>query len=70
MADCICLPSCIFFNDKMENMHAMAQMYKTKYCLEDSSKCARHMVFDKKGKDFVPKDLFPNQIERAKEIIK
>ncbi len=50
MADCICLPKCLFFNDKMENMPSMAQMYKAKYCIGDKSKCARYMVFEKKEK--------------------
>ena len=69
MAECNCLPGCLFFNNKMENMPSMAQMYKTKYCLTDNSKCARYMVLIKKGKERVPKDLFPNQVEKAKKIL-
>ena len=69
MAECICLPGCLFFNDRMDNMPSMTQMYKKKYCLGDNSKCARHMVFEKKGKDYVPKDLYPNQVERTKVLL-
>lgn len=69
MRKCVCLSGCLFFNDKMENMPSMAEMYKQKYCLENNSQCARYMVFEKKGKDRVPKNLFPNQVERAKEML-
>ncbi len=69
MRECVCLSGCLFFNDKMENMPSMAQMYKEKYCLGNNSQCARYMVLEKKGKDQVPKNLFPNQVERAKELL-
>ncbi len=69
MAECICLPGCLFFNDKMENMPSMSSMYKTKYCRGENTKCARYMIFERKGKDYVPKDLFPNQFEKAKELL-
>lgn len=69
MANCECLAGCIFFNDKMQNKPSTAQMYKNKYCLGDSSDCARHIVFETLGKTSVPADLFPNNINRAKEII-
>lgn len=69
MNDCECLEKCIFFNDKMENKPALANLFKKSYCKGDSSKCARHIVFEKFGAEAVPNDLFPNQIERAMEII-
>jgi len=69
MADCECLPGCIFFNDKMVNMPSTSGMYKRIYCQGDNSKCARYMVFKAKGKGSVPGTLFPNQFEKAKEII-
>ena len=45
MSDCECLATCPFFNDKMAEMPAMAEMYKRNYCRGDSCTCARHMVF-------------------------
>ena len=69
MADCECLASCPFFNDKMEKMPAMSDMYKRNYCKGDFSKCSRHMVFKALGKPAVPMSLFPNQLEKALSII-
>ena len=69
MADCECLGGCVFFNDKMANMPQIAESMKKRYCKIDNSQCARFMVFKKLGKPKVPKDLFPNQIERAKSIM-
>lgn len=68
--ECECLPKCIFFNDNMKDMPATAGMYKKKYCLGNNSDCARFMVFKAMGTENVPKDLFPNHIDRALRIIK
>ena len=71
MAECECLPRCPFFNDKMlEILPAMVEIYKQKYCHEDNALCARFMVFKVLGRERVPVDLYPNQVERAKQILK
>jgi hypothetical protein len=69
MANCELIEKCLFFNDKMGNKPSMAEMYKKKYCREDNSVCARHMVFEAMGKEKVPSNLFPNQADEAKRII-
>ncbi len=69
MADCSCLPTCIFFNDKMVDKPATAELMKNKYCLGDNSMCARYMVFKVKGSAGVPANLFPSQVERVKGLI-
>lgn len=69
MAECEVLISCIFFNDKMQNMPTITGIYKKKYCLKDNSLCARHMVMVACGKDKVPADLFPIDLETAKKVI-
>jgi len=69
MAECVCLPGCPFFNDKMQNMPALAGIMKKRYCMDDFDSCARYMVFTKLGKEKVPMDLYPNQVERANEIL-
>ena len=69
MADCPCLPRCPFFHDKMESKAALADIYKKRYCLGDHLICARHMVFSKLGRTAVPADLYPNQADRAREIL-
>ncbi len=69
MSDCECLATCAFFNDKMGDMPAMADMYKRNYCQGDSTNCARHMVFEQVGPGTVPINLFPNQQEAARQLI-
>ncbi|WAM31545.1 hypothetical protein [Caldicellulosiruptor naganoensis] len=72
MAECPNLTGCPFFNDRMANMPAIAQLYKRRYCLgqgEGKESCARWIVAQKLGKEYVPPDLFPNQLERAQQIL-
>lgn len=70
MVNCESLPGCPFFNDKMANMPSMTALYKKNYCEGgDFEKCARYMVSKTLGKQAVPPDLFPNQTERARELI-
>lgn len=69
MADCEFLEGCLFFNDTMPIEEGLGALYKKRYCQNDNSKCARYLVVNKLGKEKVPKDLFPNMLDRAKEII-
>lgn len=69
MADCKLLEKCPFFNDQMKDMPDMAELTKEKYCKGDCSVCARYMVFKALGREKVPLDLFPFQVERASRII-
>jgi hypothetical protein len=69
MADCECLATCPFFNDQMADMPSMSGIIKTRYCTGSNVHCARHMVFRTLGRDAVPKDLYPSQVERAQEVI-
>ncbi len=68
--ECPLLKTCVFFQDKMQNMPATANIMKKRYCLEDNSKCARFMIVNALGREKVPADLFPNQYDRAEELIK
>jgi len=69
MADCECLAKCIFFNDKMADKPATANIMKKAYCLGESQKCARHQVFIKAGGQNVPADLYPSQNDRVQPIL-
>jgi hypothetical protein len=69
MAECEFLTTCPFFNDQMQDMPATAEIYKARYCRGNKGECARYMVKMEAGKDHVLSDLFPNQVERAEEII-
>jgi hypothetical protein len=65
---CECIQSCRFFNDRMVNMPATAEIYKEKYCKTENSDCARYRVFKSLGREKVPKDLMPNQVYKIQEI--
>ena len=69
MADCECMPACLFFNDKMANTPATADMLKKRFCMGDKNECARYMVRSALGKEKVPVDLYPNQKEKALHLI-
>ncbi len=47
--DCDRLPTCIFFNDQMEHMPAVAELLKRQYCRGTVSECARFQVAAKLG---------------------
>lgn len=70
MSECDLIKGCIFFNDKMANRPATADLLKTKYCKDDYNGCARMIVVKAKGRTNVPADLFPNQTARAQELAK
>jgi len=69
MADCESLKGCIFFNDKMPIDKGVGLLFKKNYCQGDNSKCARYMVAKKLGKEKVPQNLYPNMVEKAKELL-
>lgn len=69
MADCELLATCPFFQDKMADKPATAEMFKKQYCMGDNSTCARYMIFIELGREKVPPDLFPNQTGRAEKIL-
>jgi len=69
MPDCAKLAKCIFFNDQMGKMPAMADMFKLRYCKGDPDACARLAVASKLGPERVPKNLFPNDMKRAEDLL-
>ncbi len=68
MADCELIATCLFFNDQMAEMPSMSNIIKERYCTGSNTMCARHMVFRVLGREAVPRDLYPSQIERADEL--
>jgi len=69
MPECPSLPRCPFFNDHMATRPATADMMKKTYCRTDNAGCARWLVASTRGKEAVPADLFPNQVDRARVIV-
>jgi hypothetical protein len=54
----------------MENKPALASIYKKNYCEGNYAECARWKIATTVGKPAVPADLFPNQHDRAEQILK
>lgn len=69
MPDCELLSNCIFFNDRMAEMPSTSNIIKFMYCNDNFTGCARYIVRKSAGSAAVPQDLFPNQNDRAKEIL-
>ena len=69
MADCDRLPTCIFFNDRMENMPTVAALLKRQYCQGNFEACARFRVAAKVGSTSVPANLFPQDSAAADRIV-
>jgi hypothetical protein len=70
MPDCECLSGCPFFNGTMAAaLPATVESMRKRYCFEDKTHCARHMIFRTAGKDKVPADMIPNQTSRARTLL-
>jgi hypothetical protein len=63
------IQKCVFFNDKMASKPATADIMKKKYCQGDFQDCARYKVCKAMGREKVPGDLFPSQLDRARAMI-
>ena len=59
MGECEFIGGCPFFNGDND------EVLKEKYCRNNNLNCARYMVANALGKEFMPKDLEPNQKEIA-----
>ncbi len=69
MATCECLKSCPFFNDQMADAPTTADRLKKHFCLGDNNECARYLVYKALGKQKVPANLFPHNLEKALSIL-
>jgi len=69
MSGCERLDKCPIVNDSKNGTAADFEKIKEKYCTDNYANCARYMVLTSVGGDFVPNDLLPEQVEKAKEII-
>ena len=69
MSKCELLEACPFYKDKMDDYPAGVYAMRRRYCYKDNSRCARYLIFKTLGREKVPKDLFPNDNNRAELII-
>ena len=70
MNKCLLLTECRFFNDIIENMPSISEVLKDQYCLGDNTECARHVIFTEIGKEHLPDDVFPHELDKAKKIVR
>ena len=62
--------TCAFFNNQIRMSEERKKMIKTNFCLSGYSQCARFKVYTQyKSTHKVPVDLYPNNFERAHELI-
>lgn len=69
MDECELTGGCIFFNDRMANMPAMADIYKQRFCQGSPLTCARFVLAKTIGRENVPVNLYPNDMERAQSLM-
>jgi len=69
MSECPNIATCPFFNDKLADRPATANLLKKSFCRSDYVTCARYIVSSRIGSTAVPADLFPNMGDRAKAIL-
>ena len=65
---CERLSFCDFFVSEIK-VESIAKRYKEKYCYSCKDACAIYMVFSAKGNDHIPTDLYPNEYDKALNII-
>lgn len=69
MANCELITDCAFFNGRMATaMPAIVEQMKNQYCRGDNTDCARYMIVQALGKEYVG-ELAPDQIKLAKQLI-
>jgi hypothetical protein len=69
MPGCELLQTCVFFNDGMAKMPISAAYFKSNFCNMDNSKCARFIVHKALGKEKVPADMYPTELQRAGRLV-
>lgn len=69
MGECEFINKCPFFNTISGDETSIIDDLKEKYCRTNNLNCARYMISMAVGAEAVPEDLYPNQKDRAYEII-
>ena len=70
MEECELIGKCPFFANRMSALPTVAKMMKKRYCEGDKGDCARYRLAESIGKNCVPANLFPHQMDIANDIIK
>jgi hypothetical protein len=66
---CPRLSKCPMVNDSANKHSALNEKIKEQFCNHNHTQCARYFIIKILGGEFVPHDLQPNQMKRAKKLI-
>lgn len=70
MIECQIAKSCPFYKKSANSQQAaVSQWLKSQYCRGNFAMCARHTIHEAMGLEYVPADLFPNEVMRANQIV-
>jgi len=69
MADCEFINTCTVLDVHLAHMPLVTEVYKKMYCQENPGRCARIMVINAMEQNALPRELLPNQFDRAMSII-
>ena len=70
MVKCEYLQNCHFFNGKIANLIPVdVESMRKSYCLGDNTRCARYQILKTLGREYIPDDLAPNQVEISQRLI-
>ena len=70
MATCSKLETCAFYNAAFDEENVFAARLKQIYCIDREDICIRDIISELIGTEYVPDDLYPNDIEKGKIILK
>lgn len=65
---CELLSSCSFFVVEVKSP-ALAEEFKRKYCNGNKEACSRYMIAKEVGLALIPPALYPNEYDKALDII-
>ena len=69
MATCEKLSKCPFYQGKMDINSGLGAMYRSKYCENDKSSCARYIIATQLGAEYVTNNIYPNMDSVAKKML-
>jgi hypothetical protein len=64
------LESCTFYQAVFDGDNIFAARLKQLYCIDKDDICVREIITELIGNEHVPDDLYPNDIEKGKAILK
>ncbi len=70
MSECPLLEACPFFAANLTDMPTTAEAMKQRFCHGAYEGCARYQVRHAVGKEAVPLNLYPDDLDRAQAIIR